>query len=302
MIRKAFTLIELLVVIAIIAILAAILFPVFAQAKAAAKKTASLSNNKQLALGAIMYAADTDDVISPMAGWGSTDAFVYFGGVGYKPWSDLVQPYVKNLDILTDPQAPSGVKEPTGFRAGAGKVLAPMYGLNPYLTQAATFPYATSAIANQPRSFTSVSRPADTVMLTQKYSSSETVSPAANSWYGYWWFGAGTYFITVSADPPDCAATGNVQYCAGGWGANSYYQTELRGVEAAGAWTGGGSLRGSRQMIVSFTDGHAASKAPGALAIGTAYNGAKDANGVPVQDQSQVTITDLGSEMYYGIQ
>jgi prepilin-type N-terminal cleavage/methylation domain-containing protein len=58
---SAFTLIELLVVIAIIAILAAILFPVFAQAKAAAKKTVCLSNNKQLSLGAIMYANDYDD-------------------------------------------------------------------------------------------------------------------------------------------------------------------------------------------------------------------------------------------------
>jgi prepilin-type N-terminal cleavage/methylation domain-containing protein len=56
--QKAFTLIELLVVIAIIAILAAILFPVFAQAKAAAKKTNDLSNQKQLGLGMLMYAGD----------------------------------------------------------------------------------------------------------------------------------------------------------------------------------------------------------------------------------------------------
>jgi prepilin-type N-terminal cleavage/methylation domain-containing protein len=62
--RRAFTLIELLVVIAIIAILAAILFPVFAQAKEAAKKTTCVSNTKQTALAAIMYATDYDDTLS----------------------------------------------------------------------------------------------------------------------------------------------------------------------------------------------------------------------------------------------
>jgi prepilin-type N-terminal cleavage/methylation domain-containing protein len=59
--KSAFTLIELLVVIAIIAILAAILFPVFAQAKVAAKGAADLSNVKQLALATVMYSGDNDD-------------------------------------------------------------------------------------------------------------------------------------------------------------------------------------------------------------------------------------------------
>lgn len=60
--KRAFTLIELLVVIAIIAILAAILFPVFAQAKMAAKKTTAVSNVKQLALSIALYEADSDDL------------------------------------------------------------------------------------------------------------------------------------------------------------------------------------------------------------------------------------------------
>lgn len=66
--KKAFTLIELLVVIAIIAILAAILFPVFAQAKEAAKKTADLSNQKQHATATMMYATDYDDTFFTQAG------------------------------------------------------------------------------------------------------------------------------------------------------------------------------------------------------------------------------------------
>lgn len=69
--KRAFTLIELLVVIAIIAILAAILFPVFAQAKEAAKKTQCVSNTKQTALAAMMYAGDSDDTLPKLDNNGS---------------------------------------------------------------------------------------------------------------------------------------------------------------------------------------------------------------------------------------
>jgi prepilin-type N-terminal cleavage/methylation domain-containing protein/prepilin-type processing-associated H-X9-DG protein len=98
--NKAFTLIELLVVIAIIAILAAILFPVFAQAKLAAKKTAALSNSKQLGLGVIMYNNDYDgyyDIGCPDLWWypGSANQV---GGA----WSWDMAPYLKNGGILTE--------------------------------------------------------------------------------------------------------------------------------------------------------------------------------------------------------
>jgi len=90
---KAFTLIELLVVIAIIAILAAILFPVFAQAKMAAKKTSDLSNVKQLTLGVMMYGNDNDDDYPFCWGWSSE----------WKPWHQQVDPYVKSLALWKSP-------------------------------------------------------------------------------------------------------------------------------------------------------------------------------------------------------
>ena len=99
--RKAFTLIELLVVIAIIAILAAILFPVFAQAKLAAKKTVAISNAKQIALALNMYAGDADDVIMPSYTYntpginGATNT--------NKPFDCMMQPYVKSYDFWHTP-------------------------------------------------------------------------------------------------------------------------------------------------------------------------------------------------------
>jgi prepilin-type N-terminal cleavage/methylation domain-containing protein/prepilin-type processing-associated H-X9-DG protein len=90
---SGFTLIELLVVIAIIAILAAILFPVFAQAKMAAKKTADLSNVKQLNLSVQMYGNDYDDTEPFCWGWNSE----------WKPWHQQVEPYVKNIPIWKSP-------------------------------------------------------------------------------------------------------------------------------------------------------------------------------------------------------
>jgi prepilin-type N-terminal cleavage/methylation domain-containing protein len=106
LLKRAFTLIELLVVIAIIAILAAILFPVFAQAKEQAKKTVAISNMKQAGLASAMYSNDVDD------SYVMSDTFTDMGsfyGWGYGPPDadpfEEMFPYTKNFDITIDPMS-----------------------------------------------------------------------------------------------------------------------------------------------------------------------------------------------------
>ena len=103
--RKGFTLIELLVVIAIIAILAAILFPVFAQAREKARAISCLSNEKQIVLGLIQYSQDADEQMPPAWIGYSTNAAVSVGFPGKARWMDVIQPYVKSTAVFTDPDS-----------------------------------------------------------------------------------------------------------------------------------------------------------------------------------------------------
>jgi prepilin-type N-terminal cleavage/methylation domain-containing protein/prepilin-type processing-associated H-X9-DG protein len=143
-VRRGFTLIELLVVIAIIAILAAILFPVFARAREKARMASCQSNLKELALGVLMYTQDYDErtpgaygnstqstsarpgdvnPTGPISGWG--------GAGRWWAWADMIYPYVKNDQIYRCPSGSSSTCDynmnnwaSPGSHTGGGRKLA----------------------------------------------------------------------------------------------------------------------------------------------------------------------------------
>jgi len=118
---KGFTLIELLVVIAIIAILAAILFPVFARARENARKSTCQSNLKQMATAALQYAQDYDETMVRVN--------IFLGGSTYYGWVWLLQPYVKNTQIFTCPSKPSAKWDGNNPSQYSGHGYA-FYGIN----------------------------------------------------------------------------------------------------------------------------------------------------------------------------
>jgi len=118
--RRGFTLIELLVVIAIIAILAAILFPVFARAREKARQTSCLSNEKQILIGHLAYAQDYDELWVPWR-YGVAATHPYYDH-DYAYWYDIMQPYVGNEQVFV---CPSNAPFPSNCRGTRGA-----YGYN----------------------------------------------------------------------------------------------------------------------------------------------------------------------------
>jgi prepilin-type N-terminal cleavage/methylation domain-containing protein len=139
--RSGFTLIELLVVIAIIAILAAILFPVFAQAKEAAKKTQGLSNAKQMDLAMLQYANDFDDTL-PLSGTGSR--LMDSPAIGAAEWQESIYPYVKNEAIYKMPHDPTTAPRQADLNQAGIDCATAASGASGYVTQYA----ATSFLTN----------------------------------------------------------------------------------------------------------------------------------------------------------
>lgn len=149
--NTGFTLIELLVVIAIIAVLAAILFPVFEQAREKARQTVCLSNMRQMGLATQMYAQDYDERL-PLAAT-SLSPFVFLN------WHDLLDPYVRNKQIWICPS--SNLQQYNSY----GKPVC-QYGWNAYYLNLGVVVNNIYTLNNAPGvSLAAIQQPAHTVMM-----------------------------------------------------------------------------------------------------------------------------------------
>ncbi|HWD39740.1 MAG TPA: prepilin-type N-terminal cleavage/methylation domain-containing protein [Fimbriimonas sp.] len=281
--KRGFTLIELLVVIAIIAILAAILFPVFAQAKASAKGAASLSNVKQIALGALIYSNDYDDTGVVCETWDNSTPVngvqTTKSGHLFNSWRALLYPYLKNLDILTDPAGSPIYKDPNFASAPTANYL--LYG-NLAMNHMYMGPEYYNGTDFFPKgiSLTSLNKPAQTVYFTEMYNAGIDTQQE--------WNGAPSYYWTGMVDAPMCWDTnldgsdpnqvdGNTA-CIWNWGKNSGWDTTLGLSINNGGQTGGLVARTAGGSNISWADGHAKRLSVGALAAGTTFAINQDAN------------------------
>ncbi len=156
-----FTLIELLVVIAIIAILAAILFPVFSGAREAARKASCMSNNRQYATATLMYVQDYDETL-PMSAY--MEGSLVGGCVATFYWA--VDPYVNNKQVAQCPSEPQALDVAAVF----GLFFKPCPGTPPFTGYSTNLDlFVTGAFpgsaGSSPISLAQIGRPSDTVMI-----------------------------------------------------------------------------------------------------------------------------------------
>ena len=170
--RKGFTLIELLVVIAIIAILAAILFPVFAQAREKARAISCVSNMKQIGLAVAMYHQDFDEqLIKEYYGFPSYPTCDWTGVTHFYSWRAAVQPYIKSITVFACPsnsfaQSSSAwyfsIQDPS-YPTGYGNFMPSSYATNQDLIGFANGPCAT--LSSGVNGLAQIDEPASTIMI-----------------------------------------------------------------------------------------------------------------------------------------
>jgi prepilin-type N-terminal cleavage/methylation domain-containing protein len=188
---SGFTLIELLVVIAIIAILAAILFPVFAQARESARQTRCLSNGKQIGLATLMYSQDYDERL-PIVGSAGEPTTVLDGmkknGQPFNGWSLVMLPYIKSRELFRCPSMPT-IFEGSGVCAKFnGQPITNSYSYNWFLGADGSYgspgdgDYGSSPDKltrwDTPITQAAISRPANTIAFMH----SNSVPPYGTTW------------------------------------------------------------------------------------------------------------------------
>ena len=267
--KRAFTLIELLVVIAIIAILAAILFPVFAQAKVAAKGAASTSNLKQIGTSQQIYYADYDD--NPvLAGVVDTNAPLN----GRYPWGHLLYPYVKSGPIYQDPL--STAERATGIPDYLVQSWYTQYGYA-FQVHSPTVYNGGTTWTSTPQSNTVLGDPSNTVMFVSK--------AKPNLWSGGYGSGGGHINTAYLVQAPFCGGAGGFtnqspqSQClpfSVSWGLNSMDAWNTASGQAAtfveGRYTGLTSFRKANRSIVTMSDSSTRSMSDSQMAAGTNYN------------------------------
>jgi prepilin-type N-terminal cleavage/methylation domain-containing protein/prepilin-type processing-associated H-X9-DG protein len=308
--KRAFTLIELLVVIAIIAILAAILFPVFAQAKLAAKRAASLSNVKQITLAEIMYQNDYDDdfVISTndfcTAGClpGSTSAACAGISTPSQNWSLALEPYIKTLGLYVDPgtgdpqnifgSGPNSIPQNWNFFAQYGynyQFLSPMDFLPKYNLSTSTFVANCNeaSITGLGRSSTLAIKPAETVMFTTAQAFATPTSGAAQFTPPDSEFAEAPGTMVNELPAADrIVIVGSTSDAPSNFWVNSWVKTTPIGEVTADVRT----LQPYPGANVGWVDGHAKYATADALAAGTDF-----ATSTPTDPKGVVFGYDTGS-------
>ncbi len=287
--RKGFTLIELLVVIAIIAILAAILFPVFAQARAKARQTSCLSNMKQIGTATAMYTQDYDETFYAHR-WNSgpdSNPLIAETGGASSPisgvardrtfWISMLNPYIKNYQVFACPSNVNpwtqvnkdGVKcmgsdTSTNGCGGAGYGGQNSYGHNDFWMSPAGSATAAFGGAVNVVSQASVQRVSSTILITD--STYYGVGPDVYN-------ATGKFDLSKTVDGTgaqeqqlvDCG--GDASHTAGNCGKTFYHNYWENIGNANYSWGGGtistadaiakGKTRHNEQINVQFVDGHA---------------------------------------------